>query len=53
LRTLFLQGFPIFQRDNEINFIGKMKIPWEKGVPKLALNGLSNNWFGTKKFHHF
>jgi hypothetical protein len=37
LGTLFSQGISIFPRENELISLGKMKIPWEKGVSKLAL----------------
>jgi hypothetical protein len=39
LGTIFSQGIPIFPRENELISLGKMKIPWENGVPKLALRG--------------
>jgi hypothetical protein len=32
----FFQGIPIFQRENELIFQRKMKIPWDNGVPKLS-----------------
>jgi hypothetical protein len=38
LGTPFSQGIPIFPRENELISLGKMKIPWENRVPKLALN---------------
>jgi hypothetical protein len=37
LGTSFSQGIPIFPRENKLIFFGKFKIPWENGVPKLAL----------------
>jgi hypothetical protein len=33
------QGISIFPWENELISLGKMKIPWEIGVPKLALTG--------------
>ena len=39
----FFQGIPIFQRENELVFQRKMKIPWDNGVPKLALSVLSKH----------
>jgi hypothetical protein len=38
LGTTFFQGISIFSRENELIFLGKMKIPWKNGVPKLAFN---------------
>jgi hypothetical protein len=38
LETPFYQGIPIFPRKNELVSLGKMKIPWENWVSKLALN---------------
>jgi hypothetical protein len=37
LGTPFFQGISIFPRENELISLGKMKIPWENEVPKLAL----------------
>jgi hypothetical protein len=37
LGTPFSRGIPIFPRENELISFGKMKIPWENRVPKLAL----------------
>jgi hypothetical protein len=37
LGTPFSHGNYIFPRENELIFIGKMEIPWENVVPKLAL----------------
>jgi hypothetical protein len=36
--TLISHGIFIFPRENELIYLGKMKIPWEISVPKLALN---------------
>jgi hypothetical protein len=41
LGTTFSQGIPIFPRENELISLRKMKIPWENGVTKLALNNYS------------
>jgi hypothetical protein len=38
LGTPFSQGIFIFPREISLFFIGKMKIPWENGVPKLGIN---------------
>jgi hypothetical protein len=43
LETPFSQGIPIFPRENELISLGKMKIHWENGVPKLTLSRLKNN----------
>jgi hypothetical protein len=32
-------GFSFFPRENELIFLGKMKISWEISVPKLVLMG--------------
>jgi hypothetical protein len=37
LGTLISHGIFIFPRENELISLGKMKIPWEISVPKLAL----------------
>jgi hypothetical protein len=37
LGTPFFHGIPIFPRENELIFLGKIGIPWENSVPKLAL----------------
>jgi hypothetical protein len=42
LATPFFQGIPIFQRENELISLGKIKIPWKNGVAKLALRVLQN-----------
>jgi hypothetical protein len=38
LGTLFSQGISIFPRESELISLGKIKIPWENMVTKLALN---------------
>jgi hypothetical protein len=38
LEAQFFQGILIFSRENELIFFGKMKIPWDNVVPKLALS---------------
>jgi hypothetical protein len=40
LGTLFSQGIPIFPRENELISLGKIEIPWENGVLKLALKSV-------------
>jgi hypothetical protein len=40
LGTTFSQGIPIFSWENELISLGKMKIPWGNGVPKLALKDI-------------
>jgi hypothetical protein len=42
LGTPFSQGIFIFQREISSFFHGKIEIPWEKEVPKLALIGKSS-----------
>jgi hypothetical protein len=37
LETPISHGILIFPRENELIFLGKMRIPWEIGVSKLAL----------------
>jgi hypothetical protein len=37
LETLLYQGISIFPRENELISLGKMEIPWENKVLKLAL----------------
>jgi hypothetical protein len=37
LGTLFSQGISIFPREFSSFSLGKIGIPWENGVPKLAL----------------
>jgi hypothetical protein len=49
LDTPFYQGIFIFPWKNELIFLGKMKIPWKNGVPKLALSAS----LGTTFFHGF
>jgi hypothetical protein len=45
LGTPFSQGILIFPRENELISLGKIRIPWKNGVPKLALNGeLPHGW---------
>jgi hypothetical protein len=39
LGTLISYGIFIFPMENELISLGKMKIPWEISVPKLALIG--------------
>jgi hypothetical protein len=36
LETPISHGILIFPRENELNALGKMRIPWEIGVSKLA-----------------
>ena len=36
LGTPFSQWIPIFSRENELIFLGKMEIPCENGIPKLT-----------------
>jgi hypothetical protein len=38
LGTSIFQGISIFPWENELISLGKIEIPWEIGVPKLALN---------------
>jgi hypothetical protein len=38
LGTPFSHGISIFSRENELISLGKVKIPWENVVPKLALS---------------
>jgi hypothetical protein len=38
LETPISHGILIFLRENELNSLGKMRIPWEIGVSKLALS---------------
>ena len=38
LETPISHGILIFPRENELISLGKMRIPWEIGVSKLALN---------------
>jgi hypothetical protein len=38
LETPFPQGILIFPREISSFSFGKIRIPWENGVPKLALN---------------
>jgi hypothetical protein len=40
LGTLFSHGISIFPRENELISLGKLKIPWENVVPKLALKNI-------------
>jgi hypothetical protein len=42
LGTIFSHGIFIFPREISSFFLGKMKIPWENGVPKLALRVWTN-----------
>jgi hypothetical protein len=37
LRTSISQGISIFPWENELIFFGKIEIPWDIEVPKLAL----------------
>jgi hypothetical protein len=39
LETTFFQGIFIFPREISLFSHGKIEIPWENEVPKLALNG--------------
>jgi hypothetical protein len=41
LGTSISQGISIFLWENELIFFGKIEIPWEIGVPKLALKNIS------------
>jgi hypothetical protein len=41
LETLFFQGFFVFQREISSFFLGKLEIPWENSVVKLALRPCS------------
>jgi hypothetical protein len=51
LGTLISHGIFIFPRENELIFLGKMKIPWEISVPKLALSGCFTDpcWTRSKR----
>jgi hypothetical protein len=42
LGTPFFQGISIFPWENELIYLGKMKITWENGVPKLAIKWYKN-----------
>jgi hypothetical protein len=37
LETLFSQGFFVFSREISLFSLGKLEIPWENSVAKLAL----------------
>jgi hypothetical protein len=47
LGTSIFQGISIFPWENELIFLGKIEIPWEIGVPKLALNEAHIQWRNT------
>jgi hypothetical protein len=46
----FSQGVHIFPRENELISLGKMKIPRDNEVPKLALR-VRNSQNPTNKYH--
>jgi hypothetical protein len=50
LITPFFQGIPIFQKENELISLVKMKIPWKIKVSKLALKLLYSLGFSKKIF---
>jgi hypothetical protein len=52
LETPFSKEIPIFPKENELVSLGKMKIPWEDVVSKLAFTGIRHGLRNEHQGHN-